>query len=109
MDASHLVSAEPGLSTAPSACDDRMTTPRATPSDDRHFALDLAGLIVRVFAAAIAINIVLGGLVLMLAAPNDAQASAFASAAGSVPAGQLSTNTLPASTSITPPSASGVH
>lgn len=86
-----------------------MTTPSATPPAGRHFALDLAGLIVRVIAAAIAINIVLGGLVLMLAAPTDAQASASAGAVGSAPAGQLSTSTLPASTSITPPSASGVH
>jgi hypothetical protein len=86
-----------------------MPTPSTIPSAERHFVLDLAGLIVRVIAAAIAINIVLGGLVLMLAAPSHAQASAFASAAGSAPVGQLSTSTLPASTSTTPPSASGVH
>lgn len=43
--------------------------------DNRHFAFELAGLVVRIVATAIAINIVLGALVLALAGQAHAAAT----------------------------------
>lgn len=71
-----------------------MQTTDATQPDDRHFARDLAGLIARVIATAIAINIVLGGLVLMLATPAQA-ADAATAACDTRPAAQRPTVAAP--------------
>lgn len=52
-----------------------MQTDPATQQDDRHFAFELIGLIARIIATAIAINVVLGGFVLMLAGQAHAAAT----------------------------------
>lgn len=44
-----------------------MQTTHTTPPQQPHFARELAGLIARVIATAIVVNIALGGLVLILA------------------------------------------
>lgn len=71
-----------------------MQTTEATQPGGRHFARDLAGLIARVIATAIAINIVLGGLVLMLATPAQA-ADAATAACDTRPATLRPTNAAP--------------
>ncbi len=47
-------------------------TATAPDHDERHFAIDLLGLIARVVATAVAINIVFAAIVLLLATPAQA-------------------------------------
>jgi hypothetical protein len=59
------------------------TQSELAPSEQRHFAFELVGLFARVLATAIAINVVLGGVVLALA--GQAHAAVTSSAAITAP------------------------